>query len=167
MVNGFLKFHKHVERGNLPKIEDGIAMENFIVEAEIIESDDEIGAQKLIDEVVYLLLSINFVIPATGAVSDPDAHAHIANVVPATDFIGGFLSFEVKIDNVLHRGERLACRGEIEGGGGGFGNAKAWKTEGKEEKYLVESVELQGKLPKSVRNGAKNFLLARLGEDGY
>ncbi|MGN6386311.1 MAG: hypothetical protein ACTHMT_08740, partial [Verrucomicrobiota bacterium] len=73
----------------------------------------------------------------------------------------------VKIDNVLHRGERLACRGEIEGGGGGFGNAKAWKTEGSKEKFLVECVELRGIMAELLRKTGTNFLLARLGEDGY
>src|SRR5439155_22830668 len=67
----------------------------------IIETDDQISALQLRDELVHLLLAVDFVSALAGVVGDGDAQAHETDFVPATDFVSGFLGFEIEIDNVL------------------------------------------------------------------
>ena len=97
----FLEVDEHVEGGELVEVVGGVAVEDFVIEAEDVEADDEVGALQFGDEVVDLAFAVNFVIAARGAVGDADAHAHFGDVAPTTDFISGLLGFEIKIDDVL------------------------------------------------------------------
>ncbi len=76
VVQFVLQFHHHVERRQLAQIERRVAVQHLVIEPQIVEADDEIGALQIRDEVVHLLLAVNFVIAARGAERDADAHAH-------------------------------------------------------------------------------------------
>jgi hypothetical protein len=101
MVHGFLEFDEHIEGGRLAQVKDGITVEDFVIEAEVVEADDEIGAKQFGDELIDLLFAIDPVLAARRAVGHADAHAHVANIVPPADFVRGFLRFQVEIDNVF------------------------------------------------------------------
>jgi hypothetical protein len=107
VINDLLQLDKHVERGHLAKIEDGVAVEDFVIETKVVEADDEVGAHEFVDEVVDLLFAVDFVIAARGAVGDADAHAHVADVIPATHFVGRLLGFQIEIDNIFGSGEPI------------------------------------------------------------
>src|SRR5215472_10242458 len=77
-------------------------MEDLEIESQMIEAHDEVGTLKLLDQIEHLLFVVDPIIASSAAVSHSDAHPHVANLVPAADFLGGFLCFEVKIDDVLH-----------------------------------------------------------------
>jgi hypothetical protein len=114
VVDDFLQFDQHVEGGHLAKIEDGVAVEDFVIEAKVVETDDEIGAHQLVDEVVDLLFAVDFVIAARGAVGDAHAHAHVADIIPATHFVGRLLGFQIEIDNIFGRGEPIDHEARLE-----------------------------------------------------
>src|SRR5579862_6314023 len=104
MLEGFLQIHQHVEGGDLLCVKKRVvAGQDFIIETHGVETDDEVGAAQFINERIDFLFAVNPVFATGGAVSDADAHAHLADFVPAADFFGGLLRFEVKINGVLHR----------------------------------------------------------------
>src|SRR5437667_12800947 len=77
-------------------------MQNLVIETQIIEAHNQIGALQFSDEVVDLFFSVNPVIPACRAVSHAYAHAHLTDLVPPADFVGRFLRFQIKINSILH-----------------------------------------------------------------
>src|SRR5678815_3072138 len=52
---------------------------------------------------IYLVLPVNAILAPGRAVGDADAHAHGADVVPATDLFGRFLRFEIEINDILQQ----------------------------------------------------------------
>lgn len=105
-----LELNEHVEGWELGEIEDGVTVEDFVIEAEDIETDDEIGAGEFLDEIVDLGFGVDFVGTPGGAIGDRDADAHIADFVPTSHLIGRFLGFDVHVDHVFHAGENLRPR---------------------------------------------------------
>jgi hypothetical protein len=105
VVHGFLKFDEHIQGGGLAQVEDGVAVKDLVVEAEIVKTDHEIGPKQFGDELVDLFFAVDFVIAASSAVGHADAHAHVADVIPAAYFVGGLLRFQIKVDNIFGRGE--------------------------------------------------------------
>ena len=93
---------QHVQSRQLTKIQRGIAVQHFVIKAKIVESDNEVGSLQLSNEIVHAVLVIDGIPIACRAVGNTDTHAHLADLVPAADFIGRFLSLEIEIDNVLH-----------------------------------------------------------------
>src|SRR5215216_3834323 len=104
MFEAVLEINQHVEGGHLAHVESGVTMEHFEIEAKLVEADDQVSSQQLFNEIIDLVLAVNAVIAAGTAIGDPDAHAHSIDVVPAADFVGGTLSFEIEIDNVSCHG---------------------------------------------------------------
>src|SRR5690242_17507214 len=79
-------------------------MEDFVIEAQVVETHDEIGALQFREQLIDLVLAIDPILPARAAVGDADAHAHVADLVPTTDVLGGFLGFEIEVQNIFgHR----------------------------------------------------------------
>jgi hypothetical protein len=111
MVYNFLDVHEHVEGWGLGEVEDGVAVEDFVIEAEIVEADDKVCAHEFTDQIFDLGFAVDFVIAARGAVGDADAHAHVAHAIPTAHFISRFLRFEVEVNDVLHERTR-ALKGE-------------------------------------------------------
>ena len=97
----FIQDHEHVERGQLREVECRIAVQHLVIESQIIEAHHEIGALQVGDQVIHLLLAVYFIFAGSSAVSHAHAHAHLGNVAPAAYFLGGFLRFQVEIDDVL------------------------------------------------------------------
>ena len=104
MAEFFVQHDEHVECWKLGQVERGITVQHFVIEPQIVETNDEIGALQFVDEVIYLRFAVDFIFAARGAVSHADAHAHLGNVAPAADFIGGLLRFEIEVNNVLGHG---------------------------------------------------------------
>jgi hypothetical protein len=69
----------------------------------IIEAHNQVCPLRLADKIINLFFPVNPVVGGRSAVGDAHAHAHPADVIPATYFIGGFLSLEIEVDNVFHR----------------------------------------------------------------
>ena len=87
-------------------IPHAVALEDAIVEFDVVEADDEIGTGKGGDKAVHFGLGEDFVFAGAGAVDDADGHAHLVFVVPAADVAGAALGFEVEIDEILRHGWR-------------------------------------------------------------
>ncbi len=111
MVQNVLQVHHKVERRQLGEVERSIAMQDFVIEPQIVETHDKVGALEVVDEVIHGFFVIDLILVIGGAVGDADAHAHFGNVVPAADFIGGALGLQVKIKDVLGHGGTL-CSSE-------------------------------------------------------
>src|SRR6185369_8966043 len=107
MLQLFLQVDEHVERRNLSQIVDGVVAQHFVVEPKIVETNDEIGALQLSEQIVHLLLTIDPVLPTDAAVGNTDAHPHLANLVPPADLISGLLRFQIEIDDVPRNTRRL------------------------------------------------------------
>lgn len=101
MTKFFGQNHEHVERRQLREIEGGVTVQHFVVKTQIVETDDQIRALQFRDQIADGFFVENFVFAARRAVSHADAHAHFGNVVPAADFISGFLRFQIEIDDVF------------------------------------------------------------------
>ncbi len=93
---------EHIEGGDLGEVEDGVAVEDFVVEADDIETDDEIGALEFADEGIDVLLLVDLVTLTGGAVGHAHTHLQVPHMIPSADFIGGLLGFEIEVDDVLH-----------------------------------------------------------------
>ena len=102
VVEDFVKFDEEIEGGELGEVEDGVAVEDLVIEADMVEADDEVGAAEFLDEVVDLRFPVDAVAAADGAEGDPETEAHVTDLVPAADLLGGLLGFEVEVDDVLH-----------------------------------------------------------------
>jgi len=101
MVQRVLQFDEHVERRQLREIERRVAVQHFVIEAQIVETDDEVCALQFLEQRVHLRFAVNFVFARRAAARHGDTHAHLGNVAPTAHFIGGLLRFEIKINNVL------------------------------------------------------------------
>src|SRR5256885_14720164 len=86
-------------------------LQHFVIESQIVEANHQVRALHFGDEIVDLLFAVNPVVAARRAVSDPDAHSHLADLVPAADFLRRLLRFQIKIDDVLHCDARADPRG--------------------------------------------------------
>src|SRR6266496_3361121 len=102
MLQGLLQLDQHVQRGNLPQIQRRVTVQHFVVEAQIVKPDYQVGALQLGDEVVHLAFAIDSVVAPCRAVGHADAHPHPADLVPAADFLGRLLRFQIEIDDVSH-----------------------------------------------------------------
>jgi len=111
-----LEFDQHVEGRHLSQIIDCIIMQNFVIESEVVETDYQIGPLQFGEEVVDLFFAVNPVSATSGAVGDADAHAHLANIVPAADFVRRLLCFKIEVDDVLRPGNRHEVNGRLNHG---------------------------------------------------
>ena len=102
MLQNLLQVNQHIQGRNLLQVHDGVAVQHLIIEAQVIEAHHQIRPHQLLDEIIDLFFLIDAVITTGRAVSHADAHPHIADIVPAADLIGGFLRFQVKVNDVLH-----------------------------------------------------------------
>ena len=104
MAEDFFEGHHDIEVMGLGfEVEDGVLEEDFVVEGDVVEADDEVGFDELVDEGIGLVFAVDMVMAGLGGVGDTDRHSHLIFVAPAADVIGGALSFEVEVDEVLHR----------------------------------------------------------------
>ena len=104
----FLDIHEQIERAALVrKVEDGVGHEHFVVEIDHVESDDEVGADELLDEFVGAFFGVDAVFAKACAVGDAEAHAHVALFVPAAHVVGGALGFEVEINDIWRHYARV------------------------------------------------------------
>jgi hypothetical protein len=103
VLESVLQFHEHVQCRELAQVHGSVAVEDFVIETEMVETDDEVGALEFREKVVDLFFAVNFIVAARGGISNAHAHAHGANLVPTADILGGFLRFQVEINDVLHR----------------------------------------------------------------
>jgi len=97
-----VQIDEHVQGGQLAQVQGGVAMQHFVIEPQVVESDDQIGPLQLADELVHLFLAIDPVFAVGGVVGDSHAQAHAADLVPAADLVGRPLGFQIKIDDVFH-----------------------------------------------------------------
>ena len=104
MVQFILQIHHQVERRQLSEVERRVAVQHFVIEPQIVEPDDQIRPLQIRDEFAHGFFMINFVFAARRIEGDADAHAHFGNVVPPADFIGGFLGFQIEINDALGHG---------------------------------------------------------------
>ena len=102
MLQGILQFHHHVERGKLAQIHRSVTVQDFIIKAQVVETDDQIRALQFAQEIVHLFFAIDAIIAPSQTVSDAHTHAHGADVIPSAHLIGGLLRFQVEINEVLH-----------------------------------------------------------------
>jgi hypothetical protein len=72
----------------------------------MIEPDHHICADKLVDEVRGFALRKDAILTRLGTVSHRDGDPHFVFVSPTTHVVGGALSFEIKIDDVLGHADR-------------------------------------------------------------
>lgn len=86
------------------EVEDGVPGEDFVIEVDDIESDDEVGAQELIDESVDVFFGVDAIFAGGGGVGDAEGHSHVPFAVPAAGIVGGALGFEIEVDDVLGHG---------------------------------------------------------------
>ena len=77
-------------------------MQHLVVEPQIVETDDQVGALQIRDEIVHLFLAVNLVIAARGAERHADAHAHVVMWLQPPTSSADFLRFQIEINNVLH-----------------------------------------------------------------
>ena len=101
MAQLFIQHHEHVQRRQLGQVERGVAVQDLVIEPQVVETDDEVGALQFVDQVVHLRLAVDFVFAARRAVGHAHAHAHLGNVAPAANFLGGLLRFQIEINQVL------------------------------------------------------------------
>jgi len=85
-------------------------LQHRVIKALAVEADHEIGAAQFFDERVHVAFAIDFIFAASGAVGHADAHPHVADIVPAADFISRLLRFEIEIDNVFEQPCRHAAQ---------------------------------------------------------
>src|SRR6266576_5901078 len=93
--------HHQVQRRKLAQDEDGAAVQDFIIEAEHIETHHEISALQVHEQLVHVFLAVNPVVPSRGVERHAHAHAHATDFIPAANFLGGLLRFEIEIYDVL------------------------------------------------------------------
>ncbi len=104
VLEGFLEVDHEVEGGELSEIEGGVTVEDDVIEAQVVEANDEVGALELLDEVVDRFLVVDAVIAALRAVGDADAEAHAADMIPPADLVGGPLGFDIEVNDIgAHR----------------------------------------------------------------
>ena len=75
---------------------------------------DQTGALQVRQQIVDLFLAVNIVIAARGAERHADAHAHAGDVVPAAHLLGGFLGFQIEIDDVFQSARIMKTEFAIE-----------------------------------------------------
>jgi hypothetical protein len=76
-------------------------VQHLIIEPKIVESNHQIGPLYIGQQIIDLLFPVDSVFLAGGAVSHADAHPHLADFVPAADVLGGFLRFQIEINNIF------------------------------------------------------------------
>lgn len=95
------KFNEEIKAAQLiPKIEDAVTEQYFVVEADVIEAHHEVCAHHLVDEIGDFLLRVDQVLAKLGTVGASDGDTHLVLVSPTTHVVGGAAGFEVEIDNV-------------------------------------------------------------------
>src|SRR5258707_5331470 len=103
VLKGVVQFDQHIERGELPQVKSCIAVKDFVIESQMVETNHQIGPLQIFNELIHLFFSVNFVSASRRAIRDPHAHAHAADLVPSTDFLSGLLRFQVEINKIFHR----------------------------------------------------------------
>jgi hypothetical protein len=92
---------EEVQRSQLMRqVKDRVPHQDFVVEADDVKSDHQIGAYQLLNQIVHPVLWKDPILAEDRAVSDSKRHAHIALLVPSAHIICRALSFEVEVDNV-------------------------------------------------------------------
>lgn len=70
------------------EVEDGVFLEDFVIEVDEVVADDHVCAAELVDEGVHLFFAVDAVSAGGGGVGDGDGDAHVAFFVPAPDVLG-------------------------------------------------------------------------------
>ena len=100
---GFFEVDEQIEAVELvAEVEEALAEEHLVIEADVVEADDEIGAAELLDELRGLILGVDAGFAEAGAVGAGDGDAHLVLVSPAADVARGEAGLEVKINDVRH-----------------------------------------------------------------
>ena len=80
--------------------EQVVPFEHLVVEADVVEADDQIGTFELLDERGSLVLGVDAVLVQHRAEGTGHRDAHLVLVAPATDVIGRAACFQVEINDV-------------------------------------------------------------------
>ena len=84
----------------IAEVEQAVAHEHLVIEADVVKTYDEVGTAELIDEGLGFVLRIDHVFLQLGAVGAGHGDAHEVLVAPAAHIVGRAACFEVKINDV-------------------------------------------------------------------